>query len=623
MIKKGTSSGSYLDRRCNITNDNDNNIYIDNAAAATISYNLKRNIGAKMRVFLAILTCLTFFSFSSADVQVNPLPAPRSIEWGDTGKLIVSEDLAYDGPSEPLIKEAFTRASKTMNELQWKPQAVEKPPPSYEPFPKNNEKRNLVKLDRVQVKVESLDRTLQHGVNESYTLSVNGDSGIEVASQTIWGALHAFTTLQQIVIASGDSLMIEQPVVIKDEPLYPYRGLLYDSGRNYLSIKSLRRQLDAMALSKLNVLHWHLEDSQSWPIEIQSYPQMTKDAYSSKETYSVDDIKGLISYAKKRGIRIIPEIDIPGHAAAGWKQVDENAVVCANSYWYGDPNDEQHTAVEAVPGQLDIMYDETYEIVKNVYNDLSNVFEDHMFHVGLDELQTNCYNYSKAITKWFDEDSSRTYHDLTQYWLDRSMPIFQQPDNRRIIMWEDVVLSDDISARNITKDVILQSWNQPSHIKNLTEKGFDVIVSNKDFLYLDTGYGQFFSNDPRYTTVANPDTRPYKNWQRIYDFDFAANLTQEEHQHVLGGEAALWSEQVDDAVIDQKMWPRAAALAELLWSGNKDDNGQKRTTYLTQRIYNFREYLLANGIQASPLAPKYCLQHPHECDLYTNQSIVQ
>jgi hexosaminidase len=115
---------------------------------------------------------------------------------------------------------------------------------------------------------------------------------------------------------------------------------------------------------------------------------------------------------------------------------------------------------------------------------------------------------------------------------------------------------------------------------------------------------------------------PYKTWQRIYDYDFTTNLTSAEAAHVIGVTAPLWSEQSDDATISSKMWPRAAALAELSWSGNRNADGTKRTTEMTQRILNFREYLVANGVGASPLMPKYCLQHPHACDLYYAQTGV-
>jgi hexosaminidase len=115
---------------------------------------------------------------------------------------------------------------------------------------------------------------------------------------------------------------------------------------------------------------------------------------------------------------------------------------------------------------------------------------------------------------------------------------------------------------------------------------------------------------------------PYKTWQRIYDYDFTTNLTSAEASHIIGSTAVLWSKQVNDTVISGKMWPRAAALTELMWSRNRNADGTKRTTDMTQWILNFREYLVANGVMATPLVPKHFLQHPHACDLYHNQTAV-
>jgi hexosaminidase len=297
-----------------------------------------------------------------------------------------------------------------------------------------------------------------------------------------------------------------------------------------------------------------------------------------------------------------------------------------------------HTAVEPNPGQLEILKDKTYEVVEKVYSELSGLFTDNFFHVGGDEIQTGCYNFSEITQDWFKANSSRTYNDLLQYWVDKAVPIFQKPKNRRLIMWEDVYTSAEHA--NVPTDVIMQSWNLGlDNIKKLTSSGFDVIVSSSDWFYLDCGFGGWVGNDPRYDVMENPDAvtgnpnfnwgggggswcAPYKTWQRIYDYDFTTNLTSSEAKHVIGVTAPLWAEQVDDAVVSSKMWPRAAALAELSWSGNKDASGKKRVTEFTQRILNFREYLVANGIGAAPLMPKYCLQHPHACDLYYDQTAV-
>jgi hexosaminidase len=577
-------------------------------------------------------------------VAVNPLPAPTKITWGTTGPKQVAGYLVLNGAPNQLVRDAWNRAFSAITTLHWVPAATEAPIATYAPFPTTaasaKARRGSPMLNDVSLKIADANAPLQQGVDESYTLEITASSQtIAITAPTVWGALHAFTTLQQIIISNGQGgFMVEQPVAITDEPLYAYRGVMIDTGRNYITVPKIKEQIDGMALSKLNVLHWHMDDAQSWPIQMTTYPEMTRDAYSAREVYTHANIKDIISYATARGVRIIPEIDMPGHSASGWQQVDPAIVACANSWWSND-NWPYHTAVEPNPGQLEILSDKTYEVVQNVYEELSSVFTDNFFHVGGDELQTGCYNFSKITTEWFAANSSRGYNDLLQYWVDKAVPIFKKPANRRLIMWEDMAIQTP-HAWDVPKDIILQSWNNGlTNIKTLTSSGFDVIVSSSDFMYLDCGYGGWVGNDPRYDVQANPDPTdvaisfnyggnggswcaPYKTWQRIYDYDFTTNLTAAEAKHVIGVTAPLWSEQVDDAVVSAKMWPRAAALAELSWSGNRDASGEKRTTEMTARILNFREYLVANGIAASPLMPKYCLQHPHACDLYYDQTAV-
>lgn len=579
----------------------------------------------------------------SEAVMVNPLPAPVSIAWGTTGPKAVAGHLVLTGSSRSIVVDGWNRAFTTISNLKWVPQATEAPIATYAVFPTTTPKAKRTTstlLTTVSVKISDENAALQHGVDESYTIDITASSPIiTVTAKTRWGALHAFTTLQQIIISDGSGgLMVEQPVSIQDAPLYPYRGIMIDSGRNFITLPKIYEQIDGMALSKLNVLHWHIDDAQSWPIQMSTYPQMTKDAYASYQIYQPADVQSVLAYATARGVRVIPEIDMPGHASSGWKQVDPSIVACADSWWSND-NWPLHTAVEPNPGQLEILSDKTYDVVKKVYMELSDVFTDDFFHVGADELQVGCYNLSTLTTEWFAANASRTYDDLVQYWVDKAVPIFMKPHNRRLIMWEDVYLSTP-HAHTVPKDIIMQSWNGGlTNIKTLAAAGYDVIVSSSDWLYLDCGFGGWVTNDPRYDVMVNPDAvdglanfnwggnggswcAPYKSWQRIYDYDFTTNLTAAEAAHVIGVTAPLWSEQVDDTVISSKMWPRAAALAELSWSGNKNAAGQKRVTEMSQRILNFREYLVANGVGAAPLVPKYCLQHPHACDLNYDQTSV-
>ncbi|PMD20730.1 glycoside hydrolase family 20 protein [Hyaloscypha hepaticicola] len=579
-------------------------------------------------------------------VAVNPLPAPTSITWGTSGpRAFNGRNLALNGAPNHVVSDAWDRAYSAITSLHWVPQATEAPIATYAVFPTGTaaKRRGTTTLNSITVQVADSKAPLQHGVDESYTINVPSTGQvITITANTTWGALHAFTTLQQLVISDNDGgLMIEQPVSISDAPMYPYRGIMIDTGRNFITLPKIYEQIDGMALSKLNVLHWHLDDSQSWPVQMASYPSMTKDAYSANEIYTTNNLKDVLNYATARGVRVIPEVDMPGHASSGWKQIDPSIVACADSWWSND-NWPLHTAVEPNPGQLEILNPKTYTAVQKVYSELSGIFTDNFFHVGGDELQTGCYNLSTITTEWFAANASRTYNDLLQHWVDNAVPIFANSSgnpNRQLMMWEDIAISTP-HANTVPKNIILQTWNNgPTNIKTLTEAGYQVIVSSSDWFYLDCGFGGWVSNDPRYDVQVNPDAvdgnpnfnwggnggswcAPYKTWQRIYDYDFASNLTSTEASRVLGVEAPLWSEQSDDTTISSKMWPRAAALAELSWSGNKGPNGKSRVTLLTQRILNFREYLVANGVAAAPLMPKYCLQHPHACDLYYDQGAV-
>lgn len=601
----------------------------------------------------SLATASALFAGHAEAVAANPLPKPANITWGNSGCFSV-DSLKLVGPDHDVVTAAFDRATKTINELKWVPAAVEAPIRSFDQFPtptagaRKRSKRQYgsgnctTVLSTVKIQVSDTHAQLQHAVDESYSLDVtSGSETIEISAKTVYGALHGLTTLQQIIINSGSGKMIiEQPVSIKDKPLFPVRGIMIDSGRNYLSKQKIKEQIDGMALSKLNVLHWHMIDNQAWPIEIAAYPDMTEDAYSENEVYTQDVLKELISYAAARGVRIIPEIDMPGHASSGWKQVDESILTCQNSWWSND-DWPKHTAVQPNPGQLDILNNKTYEVTGKVYKEIATIFPDNWFHIGGDELFANCNNFSSLGLAWFN--SGKSMGDLYQYWVDRAIPNFRSQVNKTFVMWEDVKLSADVAATGtVPKDIVLQAWNNGlDHISNLTSQGYRVIVSSSDFIYLDCGNGGYVSNDPRYNVLINPNANdstvfnfnwggqggswcaPYKTWQRIYDYDFTFNLTDTQKSLVQGAIAPLFGEQVDDTIVSQKIWPRAAALAELVWSGNRDENGKKRTTELTQRILNFREYLLANGVQAAPLMPKYCAQHPHECDLYLDQSAIK
>ena len=526
-------------------------------------------------------------------IDVSPLPEPYRVRWFGDGFIGIDIELLHLDASHPILEKALQRMIRNVETTKWSP------------FEYKRDKRYdtyaMVEVSVIHVEVENYEADLQLGVDESYHLDVS--ERVTISSETVWGALHALTTLQQLVIFKHGRYMLESSVLIQDGPQFPHRGIMIDSARNFLPMKSILEQIDIMSSVKMNVLHWHLVDSQSWPVILKCHPEMLRDAYSEQETYTIEDLQHVQAYARERGVRVIPEIDIPGHARAGWRQVDPSLVKCGDQFWNG-------YAVEPPPGQLDIQNNKTYKVIRDVYNELSEVFSDEYFHIGNDELQKLCYPKD-----WFNNE---TLSDITERYLNSVLPILNNVSGRKLIMWDDVVTSSD--AVNLAQNITLQIWHEPSQIKNITSKGYNVIVSLADHLYLDCGYGGFLTNDFRYTDSPENDyfnsgqggswCAPYKTWQRIYSFDIFQNLTNSEKKHVLGAEAVLWSEQVDFTVLTGKLWPRSAALAELLWSG-------RANLYdMSERILLFREFLVKMGHHVSPLAPKYCLLNPHACDLY-------
>lgn len=388
------------------------------------------------------LTLVPLLTSLAAAVAVNPLPAPQNITWGSSGPIRFNAALSFSGPTNDVVWAAWNRAYQAIVTLQWVPAAMEGPMPTFEPFPGATDSPSSSRVRRdqgcsqISVSIDDNDADLQYGVDEAYELNVTS-SEISIHAGTPWGAIHALTTLQQLVISDGQGgLIIEQPVTIVDQPNYPHRGIMLDTGRNFLSLKKIYEQLDGMALSKLNVLHWHLVDSQSWAVQLNTYPQMTKDAYSAREQYTHADIQNVVAYARARAIRVIPEVDMPGHAASGWQQVDPSIIACANSWWSND-DWALHTALQPNPGQLDILNNKTYEVVAGVYKELMTLFPDNVAHIGGDEIQTGCYNFSSLISDWINDN--HTWSDLVQYWVDNAFPIFRDSPNRKLMMWEDIV----------------------------------------------------------------------------------------------------------------------------------------------------------------------------------------
>ncbi|XP_039444957.1 chitooligosaccharidolytic beta-N-acetylglucosaminidase-like isoform X2 [Culex pipiens pallens] len=466
--------------------------------------------------------------------------------------------------------------------------------------------RMVVELD---VKDDSL--VLNHDTVESYRLSVgqpvHDQVIVTIEAENYFGARHGLETLAQLIVfddLSGD-LLVMVGAEIQDAPAYPHRGLSLDTVRHYVEVESIKRTIDALAMVKMNVFHWHITDSQSWPLVIKSHPILhTFGAYSRKQIYTAEDVEDIVQYALVRGVRIIPELDAPGHIGEGWEKT--GLVSCFNYQpWV-------QYCEEPPCGQFDPTKEQVYEALEDVYREMNAMFaHSDLFHMGGDEVKISCWNTSTDIQQWMlNQGWGLEEADFLKLWnhfqtnalerLDKSLQ-----DNRPIILWTSRLTDEPYVDQYLDSDrYIIQAWTTADDpiIPKLLQKRFRLIISNYDVLYLDCGFPGWVQGGLNWCA-------PYSGWQDIYDNDFFA-VDPQLSANILGSEAALWTEQADRHTLDSRLWPRLSALAERLWT-----NPVERWQSAESRMMIHRERLVENGVGADSLQPTWCLQNEGVCPI--------
>ncbi|KAB0796077.1 hypothetical protein PPYR_10138 [Photinus pyralis] len=445
--------------------------------------------------------------------------------------------------------------------------------------------------------------------NESYHLEIRTKGTqlvVEILAATVFGVRHGLETLSQLIASypiyrklqtAQRGLVIITTARIYDEPAFPHRGLLLDTARNYLPVEAMQRQIDGMAASKLNVLHWHATDSQSFPLDLPRTPQMARyGAYSPEKVYRPNDIRHLVRYAKLRGVRIILEMDAPSHAGNGW-QWGANAglgdlAVCVNKMPW------RYYCIQPPCGQLNPVNRNLYTVLSNIYQDLHELFADSgVFHMGGDEVHLGCWNSTDEIVNYLTQyGRNRTTEDFLQLWSEYQADALKSYDavighkSTPIMVWSSALTEPNIITRHLPKSrYVIQTWVPSIDMLNdeLLNLGYKIVVSTKDAWYLDHGFW---------------GGTQYHGWRKVYQNRLP------KHENVLGGEVCMWGELVDQHSIDNRIWPRAAAAAERLWS-----NPDSGTASAEPRFYRHRERLVARGIEPEALAPLWCLQNEAEC----------
>jgi len=458
--------------------------------------------------------------------------------------------------------------------------------------------------------------------NEHYSLQVKGEGGeaglqIIIRAETYFGARHGVETLFQLIQFDSveDSYLISADVNIEDSPHYPHRGVMLDTARNFISVDMIKTLIDSMSYSKLNVFHWHLTDSQSFPLYLDSLPEFAEfGAYSPEQTYSKWEVEELVRYAAKRGVRILPEFDSPAHVGAGWEAVDPAYTLCVNRQPWDD------WCVEPPCGQLNPASEGVYNVLANIFKDMINMFGVEQFHLGGDEIHVGCWNSSSHIVKWLEERGrGREEEDfmfLWNYYLQRSVEEIKKAGMSRqpnLVYWTNGLTKPENIHYLDPKLFTIQIWSNSkdfsdSTIKTVAEKGFKMIFSNYDATYLDCGFGGWVNSGNNWCS-------PYKEWQLQHQNDPVRILEQRDLasavSNVVGGEVALWTEQADGHNMMQRIEPRAAAYGERLWRGPQTGGWQEAE----RRLVRHRERLVRRGVSAETLTHGWCRQNEGKCIL--------
>lgn len=465
--------------------------------------------------FFSLLIMLTSAACGEKSMTLNLMPVPEKVTLGE-GQFPLRENftIAVTGVDDSRIYRAATRALRRLSDRTGLF------------FPQDFITSASPKKGALLIEVERVGKVALKE-DESYTLTVT-PTGLSLKAATDIGALRGLETFLQLLSADANGYFF--PVVsIADKPRFPWRGLLIDASRHWQPVEVIKRNLDGMAAVKMNVLHWHLTEDQGFRVECKTFPKL-HELGSDGFYYTQEQIREIIDYAAERGIRVMPEFDIPGHST---------------SWFVGYPQYASQPGpytIERRWGIMDPTFDPTieatYEFFDAFFKEMCALFPDDYLHIGGDENNGRQWDANPQIQKFMKEKGIQDNHALQSYFNKRILAILTNY-GKKMVGWDEILQPD------MPKDIVIQSWRGRESLIHAAKNGWQVILSN--------GY---------YIDLMQPTTDHYFNDPLTEDMA----LTPEQAQYILGGEATMWSEMVTPENIDSRIWPRTAAIAERLWS---------------------------------------------------------
>jgi hexosaminidase len=440
-----------------------------------------------------------------------PLPASFQTGSGDL-RIDSSFSVALTGHTEARLDRAVQRFLRQLSRETALPLPAKASP-----------KTTLtIHTDRASKEVQEL------GEDESYTLEITPD-GAKLDAATPLGTMHGLQTFLQLVQVSPDGFAAPA-LKIQDKPRFPWRGLMIDVSRHFIPLDVLRRNLDGMEAVKMNVFHWHLSENQGFRVESKKFPKLHT-LGSDGLFYTQEEIRDLIGYARDRGIRVVPEFDMPGHSTAWFVGYPELA---------SGPGPYE---IERKWGVFDPAMDPTneklYKFLDEFVGEMTKLFPDHYFHIGGDEVNGKQWDANAKIQEFKKSHSLKDNDALQAYFSQRLQKIVTK-HGKAVVGWDEVFIP------GVPRDIVIQSWRGQASLAQAASQGYHGILSNGYYLDLGWSTARHYAVDPLSGS--------------------AANLTPEQQQLILGGESCMWAEYVNPENIDSRIWPRNAAIAERLWS---------------------------------------------------------
>ncbi|XP_011311926.1 beta-hexosaminidase subunit alpha [Fopius arisanus] len=413
---------------------------------------------------------------------------------------------------------------------------------------RKSEKRNSIRenptfkgeLETLDIRVDGACEVLPYlHMNESYSLTITGKTA-DLIAPSVWGALRGLETFTQLLVAADEGANLKvQTQTIQDAPMLPHRGLLLDTSRHFFPLRDIYLTLDAMSYNKLNVFHWHIVDDNSFPYESKAFPELSeKGSWHPDMIYTADDIKNVIEYARFRGIRVMPEFDSPGHVRSWGESHSELLTTCYDRSGLPDGR----------LGPIDPSNENIWPFLATLFNEVMDLFHDKYIHLGGDEVPFDCWQSNPNIRDFMSRKGMGS--DFTRLESSYIAELLKIPaaHNKSSVVWQEV-FDNNVE---ITPDTVVHVWTGlwSKELASATRKGHPVLLSACWYLDHIAGGG---------------------DWQKFYRCNPLAFNGSNVNMHLmLGGEACMWGEFVDSTNVHQRIWPRASATAERLWTDNAD-----------------------------------------------------